>query len=133
DASAWVRSLKRSFPETLHLLADVLLHPAFPPEEIERQRASRLAEMVQRHNDAPSIAEDVFAAVLYGPRNPYGFPTIGTEASIRATNRDDMVSFWKRYIVPGNAALVVAGDIAMPELQALAEKELGKWAGAAPS
>ena len=42
-----------------------------------------------------------------------------------------MVAFWKQNFVPNNAALVVAGDISMAELQALAEKAFGGWAGAA--
>jgi zinc protease len=47
-------------------------------------------------------------------------------------SRDDMLAFWKRNFVPNNAALVVAGDISMAELRALAEKALGSWQRGAP-
>lgn len=45
--------------------------------------------------------------------------------------RDDMVAFWKRHFVPGNAALVVAGDISMEELRAVADKVFAGWEGPA--
>ena len=38
-----------------------------------------------------------------------------------------MEAFWKQNFVPNNAALVVAGDISMAELRALAEKAFGAW------
>jgi zinc protease len=44
-----------------------------------------------------------------------------------------MVGFWKQNFVPNNAALVVAGDIAMPELRAMAEKHFGRWQRGTPA
>jgi zinc protease len=132
DTSVGVRSLKRNVSDVMHLLADVVLHPAFPNEEIARQKAGRLAELVQRRTESSVMADDAFSAVLYGPKHPYGFPAMGTEVSIRATERDDLMGFWKQNIVPNNAALVVAGEITMDELQALAEKEFGGWPRGVP-
>jgi zinc protease len=123
-----VRSLAGNFAATMKLLADVVLRPAFPEAEMDRQRASRLAELVQRRNEPSPVADDVMEAVLYGPRHPYSYLEIGTEDSIRAIKRDDLVAFWKKHIAAGNAALVVAGAIAMEELRNLAAAELGGWA-----
>src|SRR5207247_8476836 len=74
DASfVTARSLKKSFPQALDLMADVALHPSFPADEIERQRASRLAQLVQQRDSAGQLAGKVMAAVLFGDRHPYGF------------------------------------------------------------
>ncbi len=64
--------------------------------------------------------------------HPYGFSEIGTEASVKAITRADMQAFWKERFVPNNAALVVAGDITMAELRALAEKAFGAWERGTP-
>ena len=120
-------SLKKNFGQTLELMADVTLHPAFPADEIERQRASRLAQLVQQRENAGQVAASVTATVLYGERHPYGFTEIGTEAAVKAVSRAEMETFWKQNFVPGNAALVVAGDITMAELKPLAEKAFGGW------
>jgi zinc protease len=131
--SVSVRSMKSNFPAALNLLADVVLHPAFPEQEIARQRASRLASLLQRKENASIVADQVTAAALYGPQHPYGYPEIGTEASIKAIEQADMLAFWKKNIVPNNAALVVAGGITLTELKTLVGKELGEWQPGMPA
>jgi zinc protease len=127
------RSLTKNFPATLNLIADVVLQPSFPADEIERQRASRLNQLVQQRDNPGQVAAQVTAAALFGNRHPYGFTEIGTESSVKSLGRDDMVAFWKQNFVPNNAALVVAGDISMAELQALAEKAFGAWQRGTPT
>ncbi len=126
-------SLKKNFGPTLDLMADVALRPSFPPDEIERQRASRLAQLVQQRDNAGQLAANVTASVLYGDRHPYGFTEIGTDAAVRAVSRNDMQAFWKQNFVPNNAALVVAGDITMTELKPLAEQAFGAWQRGTPA
>ncbi len=112
------------------MLADVVLHPAFPTAEVERQRASRLGELMQQRDEPELIAALAAAGALYGPRHPYGYGQLGTEPAIRAVTRDDLHGFWQRHYVPGNAALVVAGDISRAELKALAEAHFLDWKSA---
>ena len=127
------RSLTKNFPATLEILSDVVLNPSFPAEEIERQRASRLAGLVQQRDNPAQVAAQVTAAALYGPKHPYGYSEVGTEASVKALSKDDMAAFWKQNFVPNNAALVVAGDISMDELRMLAEKSFGGWQAGTPA
>jgi zinc protease len=128
-----VRSMKRNFAAALHLLADVALHASFPEEELERQRARRLASLLQQRENPRDAAETVLAAVLYGPKHPYGYAEIGTESSIRGIKREDLHGFWKKNLVPNNASLVVAGDITRTELESLAKREFGAWEPGAPA
>ena len=127
------RSLTANFPATLDLLADIALRPSFPAEEIERQRSQRLGQLVQQRDNPGQVAAQVMAMALYGGRHPYGYTEIGTEASMKAMTRDEMLAFWRQNFVPNNAALVVAGDISMTELRALAEKTFGGWAQGTPA
>ena len=125
------RSLLKNFEATLSLMADVALRPSFPAEEIERQRTSRLGDLAQGRDNPGRVASKVMAAALYGPRHPYGYTQIGTDASVQGLMRDDMVAFWQRHFVPGNAALVVAGDISMEALRAVADEVFAGWEGPA--
>jgi zinc protease len=127
------RSLTKNFPKVLDLVADVTLRPSFPAEEIERQRAQRLGQLVQQRDNPALVAAQVQAAALYGPRHPYGYSEIGTEAAVKAMSRADMETFWKQNFVPNNAALIVAGDISMSDLRAIAEKAFGSWQRGAPT
>ncbi|MGZ5199490.1 MAG: M16 family metallopeptidase [Telluria sp.] len=120
-------ALKSTFAQGFDVLADVALHPAFPIAEVERQRASRIAELAQQRDEPEIVAAVAAAGALYGPSHPYGYGRLGTEHAIRATTRDDLVDFWRRHYVPVNAALVVVGDIKRDELEALAESRLQAW------
>ena len=128
-----IRSLSSTFPAMLNLMADVVLRPSFPAEEIERQRANRIAQLLQARDNPQQVAAQVTSLALYGPKHPYGYSEIGTEASVKAMSREDMMAFWKQNLVPNNAALVVAGEISMTELRALAEKAFGAWQGGTPA
>jgi zinc protease len=133
SSNVTTRALTRNFPAAVDILADVVLHPSFPADELERQRASRIAQLAQAKEDPRDIAPRVTSAVLFGTNHPYGYPEVGTEAAVKAMKRDDLVAFWKQNYVPNNAALVVSGDITMPQLKALAEKTLGGWQRGTPA
>lgn len=128
-SSVGAGSLTKNFPGVLDLIADVALHPAFPAEEVERRRASRLAAFADERSDPDTIVSRTDAAALFGPHHPFGYDNVGTEPSIKAMAREDLVNFWKTYYVPENAALVVAGNIPIDDLKKLVEEKFGAWKG----
>ena len=124
---AQVRALKRNAPTALNILADVVLHPTFPQDEVERQRGQRLSQLTEDRQKPSSVAAKVMAAALYGSKHPYGYVELGTEPSVQRMTRADMQAFWKANFVPNNAALIVAGDIGVDELRKLAQAAFGEW------
>ena len=127
SSSLTTRALAKNFPAALDLLADVALHPSFPAAEIDRQRASRLASLVQQREDPELVAQRTLVSALFGSSHPYGFIEIGTADSNKAITRDQLQAFWKQNFVPNNAALIVVGDTTEADLRALAAKEFGAW------
>jgi zinc protease len=123
------RALKKNADAAFDLVADVALNPAFDAKEIERVRKTRLTQVLQQRDNPNVLANKVFFNTVFGDKHPYGFIELGTEESIKAITRDDMMSFWKTGYVPEASALVVAGDINEKELRQLAEKYFGKWSG----
>jgi zinc protease len=119
--------LKASAKEGLALLADVALNPAFAPEEIERQKAQRLAALAQAREQAPLLANAVGNRVVYGEGHPLSANALGTEASIKAVDAAALRGFWQGHYRPERAALVVAGDLTEAELRALVEPLFGAW------
>ena len=125
-ATVSTSSLSRNFPAALSLVADVALRPSFPAEEVERVRASRLANLVEQRGNPVQIVGNVTGKTLYGTHQ-YGFSEMGTVESNKQLTRADLQAFWKQHFVPGNAALVVTGAITVPELRKLAETAFGGW------
>ena len=128
-----VRTLKKNADTAFELVSDVLLNPAFQPEELERIRHDRLTHILQQKDNPGILGIKAFYNAIYGPEHPYGYTEIGTEQSNKAITRDSLVGFYKSGYIPANATLVVAGDITESELRHLGEKHLGNWEGAEPS
>ena len=126
-SSVSLLALRASFAPALDILADIVLHPAFPTAEVERQRASRVNDLIQQRDDPEAVAAVAAAGAFWGSRHPKGYGQLGTEPAIRSVTRDDLVNFWRRHYVPSNAALVVSGDVKLAELKALVEARFGAW------
>ena len=58
----------------LELLAEVLLRPTFPGNEIERLRDERLNDLLQAHADPRRRADETFIGTIYAPAAPYHRP-----------------------------------------------------------
>ncbi|HEY0323329.1 MAG TPA: pitrilysin family protein [Pyrinomonadaceae bacterium] len=120
-------SLKRHLMRALEIYADVITNASFPEKELQLQRGSRLAQLMQRKDDANAIAGVVYASLLYGRNHPYGHPSIGDEASIKAITNDDVKRFYETYYRPNNAAIIVTGDVTMDEIAPQLEKAFANW------
>ena len=66
-----------------------------------------------------------FSSALY-LSHPYGVPVIGWKAEVEALTKEDALEFYERFYAPGNAILVVAGDVTPDEVEALAREHYGK-------
>ena len=119
------RVLSRDFEAGLELLADVALRPAFHGNEVERQRRERLAEWLRRRDQAAALAEETFAAAVYGS-TPYGHTLLGDRASLEAIRRDEIVDFWRPRRIARGAALLIVGDIDAEHAREAAEQALAE-------
>jgi zinc protease len=111
----------------LALYADVVLRPSFPQEEFERIQKLKLTELLQRRDYAPAVANEAFAALVFGNANPYGRTTSGNEKSVGALKPSDLRTFYQTYFRPNNATLVVVGDVKPNDIERRIEALFGKW------
>lgn len=111
------------FPQTLAILADMLMNPVFPAASLERIKGQRLVALAQGKAQPGTIANRVFPRVLYGTGHPYGRFT--TEESLEAITRDDVIAFHRAYYQPGRALVTVVGDVRAADVKPLVEKALG--------
>lgn len=111
----------------LALFADIALRPTFPGEELDRERKERLTTLAQWHDEPPTVASVLFNSVLYGQRNPYGLPLLGSEQTLRSLNVEALKQFHDRYFHPGNGSLVVVGDVTAESLLPKLEAVFGSW------
>lgn len=111
----------------LALFSDVVLHPAFRTEDFERVRKNRLTALVQLKDRPTAIADQAYAAILYGTGHPYGHNLLGTEASITGMSTANLQSFYKTNFVPNNSTLIVVGDVTAAQVEKKISALLGSW------
>jgi zinc protease len=120
-------TLTRHLERGLDLYADVILNPSFPEKELHRLKLQRLAQLKARADHAEQTAAAVFPRLPYGPDHPYGRPDAGTPASVQSITRDDATAFYKQIMVPGNATLVIVGDVHPDAITTAFEARLRAW------
>ncbi|MGQ9502505.1 MAG: M16 family metallopeptidase [Anaerolineae bacterium] len=120
------KSLAEDLTILVDVLADLLLHPAFPPQEIEKLRGQALTRLKELEDDTRHLAEREFRQLLY-PDHPYGRPVEGTLESISLIQRNDVFTFYQGHYGPGGTVIVVGGDVVAEAVFELLEKHLGSW------
>jgi zinc protease len=97
----------------LEMEADRMAGLLLDPEQVESERRVILEEIAMYEDDPWDALTQRVEAELYGP-HPYGRPVLGTAAELLATGADELRAFHRRVYTPGNAVLVVAGDLGEP-------------------
>ena len=129
-------ALKATLPRALDLYADLVLHPGFAPQDLERVRKDRLAAIQAEQSSPQAVALRVLPALLYGPGHAYARPMsgLGAASAIEHLARADLVKFHDTWFRPNNATLVIVGDVTLKEAVPLLEKAFAGWqAGAVPA
>lgn len=122
-------TLTKHWSKGLELAADVLVNPTFPDHELERVRREHLTDL-RRGKDEPNIvAEQLMSGLVYDKGTGYGHAIAGTETSVEALTRNDILSQFSRYYGPANSELIVVGDVSVNEAMQKAEEIFGDWAG----
>ena len=109
----------------LYLEADRLggLLDAMTEEKLANQRDVVKNEKRQRIDNQPyGVAFAKIAETMYPPSHPYHWLVIGSLEDLTAASMDDVKSFFRRYYVPNNATLTIAGDINPTQARQLVEK-----------
>lgn len=122
-----LNTLSKHLDRALDVYADVIVNPTFPQQEFDRLRQLRLTALLQQKDRPGVIASLVFNKILYGEHHPYGQNSTGTERSLNAMTRDDLVKFFTTYYRPNNATLLIVGDVKLKQIAAKLEKLLAAW------
>ena len=96
------------------------------PKLVDGQRDVVKNERRQSYENAPyGMAQIRMTELMYPKDHPYHWPVIGYMEDLTAATHEDVIEFFKQYYAPGNASLVIAGDINPAE----ARKKVEHWFG----
>ncbi|WP_097198075.1 pitrilysin family protein [Variovorax sp. YR752] len=115
-----------SLEQVMKLESDRFANNQWPDDEFKREIEVVKEERRLRTEDQPRalLGEQQNAAVFTA--SPYHRPVVGWMSDLDAMTPEDARAFFKRWYVPANAVLVVAGDVDVAQVRAMAEKYYGR-------
>ena len=108
------------------LVSDMIVHPAFSPAEIERQRKQTLSGLQVAHDDPAYVADTAFQKVIFAG-TAYGHPEDGTIKSAERITAKDLRDFHSLHYQPANCILAVVGDLTAKDAMELAARYFSGW------
>jgi zinc protease len=129
-ATASMTVLTNHTGEGMDIFSDVIEHPAFHEEDLDRLRKQRLIAIQQETDSVGSMAQRVGPKLIF-TEGPYGASPTGTSDSVKGLTRDDVTGFYGAHFGPADSGLVLVGDVNAAEAKKLAETYFGKWTGTA--
>ena len=124
--TASARVLKKDADLGFTLLADMLQHPAFHKQEVERVRTQILGEIVSDDDDPGNVAMKAFHQLIFHG-HPYSWPAHGTEETLNKITVADIQQFHAREYLPNLTILVIVGDLTQDQAAMLVQTHFGSW------
>lgn len=94
----------------LELLGDVVQHATLPDDVLETERLVLLSDLAQLRDDMYRYPLRLLAEAAF-PDHPYGAPTLGTDASLRAVTAEGARAWYDRVVRCAPYVIAVVGDV----------------------
>ena len=118
--------------DALPILADVVIRPTFAASDLDRVRKDRLTSLLEAQDDPEELIHSRFRGCSTVTTARYGTSNIGTAASLQRFTAADLKAFRDANYRPGNAVLVVTGDVSTDTILPMLDQAVRTWTGTAP-
>lgn len=115
-----------AFALGLEVQADAMMNSTFDPEEFKKERLVVIDE-ARMYDDTPDSFTFYRTMELGYQVHNYRRPIAGYQDVVEKFTRDQLVEFYQRYYRPGNAILVIVGDVRADEAFAAVDNVYGIW------
>lgn len=111
--------------QILNLMAEIVLEPSFPENEVELAKQNTKESLRQQRAQPSFLASEMVSKVMFGD-HPYSIISPSIE-SLDALSRDQFVDFHKSKFVPNNGVFIVAGDVRNDAIIQQLESLFSSW------
>ncbi|HSL20749.1 MAG TPA: pitrilysin family protein [Vicinamibacterales bacterium] len=109
-ASYYIKVLDEHLPLAMELLSDIVLNPAFPEVEIEREKKVILEEFKMVEDTPDDLVHEVFTQHFW-QGHPLGRPILGTREAVEALTKDALREYFRGAYAAENIVISAAGNI----------------------
>lgn len=128
-AGYYIKVLDEHLPRAVDILADIVLHPAFAPDDVEREKKVVIEEIKMVEDTPDDLVHELFTA-NYWEGHPLGRPILGAPASVEALTPEVLRRYFGRVYTPDNFVISAAGNLEHARVRELVERA---FPGGAPT
>lgn len=122
-AGYYMKVLDEHLPVAVDLLADLVSHPVFAPDDIEKEQKVVLEEIKMVEDTPDDLVHEIFAEAFWSG-HPLGRPILGVPATVSALDQASLKEYFASTYVASNFAVVAVGNLDHDALKALIERAL---------
>lgn len=111
--------------QILDLMAEIVLQPSFPENEVELAKQNTKESLRQQRAQPSFLASEMVSRVMFG-QHPYSV-VAPTPESVDRSSRDEFVRFHREKFVPNSAVFIVVGDVKHEEIVKRIESLFSTW------
>src|SRR3989304_2957205 len=127
----WCKVAQLHFSLAIDVLADMLYHPLFDPDEADREKKVVIEE-IRATLDSPHERVDTLIDEVIWPDQALGRDVAGSEQSVSALSHHNTTSYFAHQYTPVNTVISVAGNVTHEEVVERIAAALGSWEGENP-
>lgn len=117
---------KKDTEKLLPIFRDMILKPRFDSSEFSKAQKRYIDQLKQSREQPRSVISDLFNRMYYQD-HPYGNPVNGDMKSLEKITLDQIKSFYKKFYVANNSALIVVGDFKTGDMENLIRGLFSQW------
>jgi len=125
DKGAYASTLSRYFSKTIEMMALGFTDPLFTQDDFDKEINRTIDMLKAEERSVTANAQRVENVLVYGANHPRG--EFVSEDKLKTLKLDDVKTFYKNYLVPNNAYLVIVGDVNFDDVKKQVQKNFGKW------
>jgi predicted Zn-dependent peptidase len=123
-ASYYIKVLDEHLPLALDVLSDIVLNPAFSPEDIEREKKVVIEEIKMVEDTPDDLVHEIFTQGFWED-HPLGRPILGTKETVESFNSDLLRAYFRDSYTSGNLIVSAVGNLDHAHLRDLVEQRFG--------
>ncbi len=102
--------LDEHLPAVFDILSDLVLHPLFKAEDIEKEKGVVLEELKMEADNPEYLVHEVFSNNFWRD-HPLGKPILGTRDTVKKFTRETIENYYRKFYVPSNIVITAAGNL----------------------
>jgi predicted Zn-dependent peptidase len=123
-ASYYIKVLDEHLPLALDILSDVVLNPAFSPDDVEREKKVVVEEIKMVEDTPDDLVHELFTQSFW-ENHPLGRPILGTRDTVESFSAKLLQQYFRNAYTPGNLIISAVGNLEHARVRDLVVEKFG--------